>query len=413
MSEHSSSADQVAANDDLVTEILIRLPVKSLMQFKSVSKRWLSLITKPHFIRCRNPDPSYVSGLFFYSSMRRLNPELIFIPLQNDKNPTDNAYSTTFTTPPDALSIRILSSCYGLFCCSSYCHNTDRQFHIINPTTNQFASLPKLQDELQGLSLAFDPSRSPHYKVVCVWRTISVLSTKPYQSECHFQIEIYSSETGSWRASGDPFTADLNTQFLSGVYWNNAINWFNSSGESLYFNIEDERLGVMPMPPIPPGEWSGRQFRYYGESRGHLHLVEIYGPTTQFVVHEMERDYSGWFVKYHVDLHEVGLAFPDMLRRLSWDLTCCSFAILSLIRREEDVGSFLVLHVPGKILRYNLADKNFKELRDVGPEHCDSNGMIEDSIRLVESIFWNADEPVPALQPPCLKFYGQFSTIYH
>ena len=115
-----------------------------------------------------------------------------------------------------------------------------------------------------------------------------------------------------------------------------------------------------------------------------MHLVEIYCPTTQFIVHEMERDYSGWFVKYRVDLHEVGLAFPDMLQRLSWDLTCCSFAILSLIRREEDEGSFLVLHVPGKILRYNLADKSFKELCDVAPEHCDSNGMIEDSIRY----FW-------------------------
>ncbi|XP_057489395.1 F-box protein At5g07610-like [Actinidia eriantha] len=194
-SEHSSLAEKVAANDDLVTEILIRQPVKSLMQFKSVSKRWLSLIITPYFARCLIPDPSSVSGLFLYSSMRCLNPELIFIPLQNDKYRADNAYSTTL---PGALSISILRSCYGLFCCSSYCHTTDRQFHVFNPTTMQFASLPKLQDGLKGLILAFDPSRSPHYKVVCVRCTISVLSTKPYQSECHYQIEIYSSETGSW-----------------------------------------------------------------------------------------------------------------------------------------------------------------------------------------------------------------------
>ncbi|GFY84402.1 hypothetical protein Acr_03g0011760 [Actinidia rufa] len=312
MSEHSSSADKVAANNDLVTEILRRLPVKSLVQFKSVSKHWLSLITTPYFARCLIPDPSSVSGLFLYSSMRCLNPELIFIPLQNDKYRADNANSTTL---PGTLSISFLSSCYGFFCCSSYCHTTDRQFHVFNPTTMQFDSLPKLQDGLKGLSLAFDLSRSPHYKVVCV--RLRYTHPRP--------------------APGDPFTADLNTQFLGGVYWNNAINWFNSSGDSLYFNVEDERLGVMPMPPIPPGEWSGRPF-------------------------------SRTCISRYVAEALVGF---DVL------LLCYTFS-----HSGEKDKSFLVLHVPGKILRYNLADKSFKELYDVAPEHCDSNGMIEDSISL-------------------------------
>lgn len=149
----------------------------------------------------------------------------------------------------------------------------------------------------------------------------------------------------------------------------------------MYFHVEDERLRIMPMPPIPEGEGSGRLFRYYGESRGHLHLVEIYVATTQFRVYEMEGDYSGWFVKYHVDLHEVGIAFPKMMQRLLWDPMYYSFAILAIVREEEDDRSFMVLHVPGEIVRYNLVDKSFAKICDVAPENCDSNGMIEDALR--------------------------------
>lgn len=277
--------------------------------------------------------------------------------------------------------MKILSSCHGLLCCSSFSRAGYHQVHILNPTTKQLTSLPKPRGEVRGLSFFFDPCRSPHYKVVCVLGTVSVLSREPYQSEWRYQIEIYSSETGTWRPSGEPFIGDLNSNFLGGVYWHGAIHWFNAWGDSLYFDIEDERLGILPMPPVPQGEGNGRLFRYYGESRGHLHLVEIYDARTQFCVYEMEADYSGWFVKYSVDLHEVGIAFPEMMQRLSWDPMYYSFAILAIVREEEDERSFLVLHVPGKIVRYNLVDKSFEKIGDVAPEHCDSSGMIEDALR--------------------------------
>lgn len=44
MVDPESSVQSVISNDDLLTEILVRLPLLSLVLFKSVSKRWLSLI---------------------------------------------------------------------------------------------------------------------------------------------------------------------------------------------------------------------------------------------------------------------------------------------------------------------------------------------------------------------------------
>ena len=35
---------------EIITNILSRLPIKSLLQFKSVSKLWLSLISNPQFV---------------------------------------------------------------------------------------------------------------------------------------------------------------------------------------------------------------------------------------------------------------------------------------------------------------------------------------------------------------------------
>ncbi|KAF5952366.1 hypothetical protein HYC85_010310 [Camellia sinensis] len=81
------------------------------MRFKSVSKHWLSLITNPYFVHCRNPNSSSVSGLFLYSSMRHRDAELNFIPLQNNEilsDDNDYVYLTPLTTIPSLSAIPTL-----------------------------------------------------------------------------------------------------------------------------------------------------------------------------------------------------------------------------------------------------------------------------------------------------------------
>ncbi|KAL8510788.1 hypothetical protein ACS0TY_017563 [Phlomoides rotata] len=60
------------------------------------------------------------------------------------------------------------------------------------------------------MSLAFDPTKSPHYKVVCVYFGLNNA----------FEFVVYSSKTRSWswRKCAESFTA-------RGVYWNGAIHW--------------------------------------------------------------------------------------------------------------------------------------------------------------------------------------------
>ncbi|KAI3906911.1 hypothetical protein MKW92_000161, partial [Papaver armeniacum] len=66
-----SVMDIVIGDIDLLTLILIRLPAKSLLVFKSVSKQWLSLISDPIFVVTHSRRHKHkTSGLFFESPHR-------------------------------------------------------------------------------------------------------------------------------------------------------------------------------------------------------------------------------------------------------------------------------------------------------------------------------------------------------
>ncbi|KAK6117894.1 hypothetical protein DH2020_048362 [Rehmannia glutinosa] len=281
--EAQSSAQIVASIDDLLTEIFLRLPMKTLTRFKLVSKHWHSLITNPTFCLLRNPNLNPAVGLFLHCSNFRVNPSIEYVPFSVTKSKNPPFRKLKFIKDPSG--IRIVQSCNGLLLCSNFrarVHN--RRYYVYNPTTNKFSTLPKIDEgggisaRIHGMSLAFDPAKS--------------LTTKLFVSDNWdwIRFEVYSSETGPWRKCGYPFTAQVN--FENGVYWNGAIHWINNGiGDSLYFNIDDQNLRIMPMPPIPDG-WDWRSNYYFGESCDHLHYIEIISPQIQFNVYEMRRDYS-------------------------------------------------------------------------------------------------------------------------
>nr|QLY89006.1 F-box protein [Fragaria nilgerrensis] len=365
-------AEAVSGNQDLITDILLRLPVKSLLRFKCVSKQWLSLISDPQFSRhYRNLASAGIilcgtTGHIDHVSCGRRNSEPPF---------------TYLGFIDDSAGTKILQSCNGLvLCCSFFELGKSRNYYICNPSRRQFLMLPppsaKGCDEsitIFGVHLYFDPCKSPHYQVVCV-RNCAPSSAA---ANDHYQIEIYSSETRTWRLSGSPFSAPFDMVFDNGVLWNGTLHWISPTGASLCFDIVQEQFGEMPS--LPSNEkWSKRRLRYFGESGGHLHLIEIYGSgTTQFQVFEMAKDYSSWIPKYQVDLAAIVNAYPEMARSYpdSHDSRFYLFSILFVQENEED--SLLLLHVPGKFISYNLIDKTFKELCDFGANSTKANTSIQ------------------------------------
>ncbi|MBA0604338.1 hypothetical protein Godav_017005, partial [Gossypium davidsonii] len=169
--------------------------------------------------------------------------------------------------------------------------------------------------------------------------------------------------------SGKPFFSHVNTGYGGGLFCNGTIHWLGAyNNTSFYFNVEDEELRDLPMPPIPDDWEDLRRVLYFGESRNHLHLIEIYRPpTSRFSVYEVESDYSGWFVKYNINLDPLIVAYPGMVRTY-WDpsdLNYYAFFIFYIVREANDEESYMVLHIPEKAIPYSLKDGSFKKICDL------------------------------------------------
>ncbi|KAL3650412.1 hypothetical protein CASFOL_006815 [Castilleja foliolosa] len=188
----SSSAQIVASIDDLLIEIIKRLPLKKIVQLKLVSKYWNSLILDPKLCLLRNKLPSVC---LMFERLEKPTPKhrQSYI-LSLDKSispPTPKGIRTKDDWP-----CQILHSCNGLLLCvSNRAHNISPKYYVCNPTTNKHIALPEVVLDhsmtIHGMYLAFDPSKSPHsYRVVCLLRSIVGFL---------LLFEVYSSETGSWR----------------------------------------------------------------------------------------------------------------------------------------------------------------------------------------------------------------------
>ncbi|KAJ0099781.1 hypothetical protein Patl1_20710 [Pistacia atlantica] len=339
----SMSAEIIANNDDLLTEMLLCLPLKSLVKFKSVSKHWLSLISNPNFSLRFSLIPQPITGLF----MRGLScKEYYFINLSSSPSPAPFKYLTLGNNPSD-FEITIRQSCNGLLLCSRSNSKKPDDHYVYNPTTQEYTMLPPPPLGTGvcyfGFNLAFDPLKSPHYTIICV------KNCNNFEDDS-YQIDIFSSKTRTWRLSRATFIVSYYASFTDGVYWNGSIHWINEQGPSLHFNIDKEEVQEMSVPPIPDGQY-WRSFYYLGVSRDHLHLIENYAPCAAlFNVYEMENDYSGWFIKYRVDLRQAATTFPEMIRSHinPEHIQHYKISTICVVREENEEESYLVVHIPGK-----------------------------------------------------------------
>ncbi|KAL8510787.1 hypothetical protein ACS0TY_017562 [Phlomoides rotata] len=156
------------------------------------------------------------------------------------------------------------------------------------------------------------------------------------------------------------------------------------------------------LPPTQNGHDS--RFHYYlGESCDHLHYMELFEVRIQFDVYEMKRDYSEWFVKYRVDLSPVVASYPVMYMD-DFDPTIWypyGFSIFTLVRGVKEEDSFLVLHIPGEVVRYNLVNGSFETIHEFEGAETD---VIEGSLRYVLTNGYQYIESLSCVDPNPLLF---------
>ncbi|KAK6124856.1 hypothetical protein DH2020_041390 [Rehmannia glutinosa] len=350
--------------------ILSTLRKKRRFRCAVVCKTWYILITGKPF-KMKLPQPSDLviqrytrrTGPLYFPTIKYLT---VSLGTKNPALPEISQPPLHFLEANDihAHGIRISQSCNGLFLCpaditNNYLsphakNNAHVKHYVYNPTTNKtrlipLPSLDYYKRHVTAMNLAFDPSNSPHYKIVS-------LSTINETFFSYTQVDIYSSETWSWKVSKAFPKNCSHVDFSRGVFLNGSIHWPSyTEDSSYYFHVENECFKLMPMPPVQD-QRSRRSIRFFDESGGWLLLIDFHEPfPTKFDVFGMENDYSGWSVKYRVDFS---------LR--TWFIE--KFHVMSVICGGDDEDdSLLVIYVPGRdkagkgLLTYNLSNTKLKK----------------------------------------------------
>ncbi|XP_060212506.1 F-box protein At5g07610-like isoform X2 [Lycium barbarum] len=371
----TAAVDVIAGNADLLYEILLCLPARSLIRFSIVCKLWRSIITSMQFRlrHCRTLAFSNAlppSGIYFYNCLTK--PQKIeSLPITDNVTSLPPIQFLDHMAPNirdtyEITQAKVTQSCNGLLMCV-FTARTDRitiKIGIVyNPAKKEARVLrspyKKYDDKLVYYNLIFDPSEPPYYKVVCVTRLGSWFSD--------IDVSVYVPESKSWRSCCRSSVPSF-MNFESGVFWNGAIHWIGEYS-SVYFDVNSEEVAMISMPPRPHG-YCSQKIRYFGEWGGHLHLIQVQSLyAKKFNVLELDKDTWKWSVKYRVHLARLISAFPEMVRQTS---SRYAFSILSVIRGENEEDSVLLLTIPGKVVSYNLVRKTTKVVRELPGEVVDT-----------------------------------------
>ncbi|CAM0953993.1 unnamed protein product [Alopecurus aequalis] len=270
--------------DDMIFEVLLRLPVESILRFRAVCRAWAALFSSKDFC-----------NLHMASAKNKILPSepklLLFSPMTTSD--TTAVYSCSASVPQNGLLFtfpRARRSSMEVVTPSPCCGLTllfdahVRSYYVCNAATRQVARLPPYRDpgHVTSAGLGFD-ARTKEYKVV---RSINGYTYEKEKIRC----DVYTPGADRWRpAAGKvPFKwskfaysavdhARMNK--VPPVFANGFLHWLiNPSllikrprAAIISFSVADETFGCIHSPPF----WEPNEnLRPWPQSAGE-HLVVL------------------------------------------------------------------------------------------------------------------------------------------
>ncbi|KAF2293426.1 hypothetical protein GH714_001649 [Hevea brasiliensis] len=283
---------------ELLAEILSRLPVKSILICRCVSKTWYSLITNPSFITHHlKKTAARNSGLLFFSYCNR-EPCPPF-----RKNESYLLYpDELFASPVEELDcpckgfkglFDIVGSCNGVFCLS-YGYYAPA---LWNPSVRKIVNIPRPNVTFtshgfhkHSHGFGFDSSTGDYKLVRIVYLPDSNLNFDKIPP----LVEIYSLRSRGWRKVDNDLKCVI-PDFSTSAFLNGTCHWVATKPPNgpdvcdaiLSFSLGEEVFGEMEVP-----DCLAKKYHYINVavSDGSLLLV-AFTETTE------ERCFSVWMMK--------------------------------------------------------------------------------------------------------------------
>ncbi|XP_073130879.1 F-box/kelch-repeat protein At3g23880-like [Henckelia pumila] len=218
--------------EEIIVKILLRLPTKSLLKFRCVSKSWLFLISSYDFAKAHlknsNDDRLMFGSKGFSMDLYTWSPQsaadhsafggTIYPPLDQNLLVQRVCIDCPLYEPHDVVWFE--GSCNGLICLSS----SDESLSLWNPTIGKAKKLPNsgtvLDFDYYGIGYGFG-----YDELIDDYKMVESLSFEPFAGAptLDIQLKVYSLRANSWKTllnwpGGHAFGG-------SGKFLNGAIYW--------------------------------------------------------------------------------------------------------------------------------------------------------------------------------------------
>ena len=238
---------------ELIIQIMLRLPVKSLIRFKCVCKSWLSLISDPHFAKSHFAlsTATHTNRIVFMSTLALETRSIDFEASLNDDS-ASTSLNLNFMTPESYSNLEIKSSCRGfiVLTCSS-------SIYLWNPSTGHHKQIPFPPSNLDAkyscclYGFGYDHSRDDYLVVLVSYDT----SIDLVEDNISSHLKFFSLRANTWNEIECPGFGKYShfPYYMNATLFNGTIHWFSfrhdlSMDVIVGFDLVDRKLFEMLFP---------------------------------------------------------------------------------------------------------------------------------------------------------------------
>lgn len=244
----SDEAAGCSLSEDVIVEIVLRLPVKSLLRFRTVSKSWYGYISSRDFIQMHRQQPHHEKLLRVSDRGPRDTPTISFFSLDQktttiivdeeideieeinfelSSSSSSVVIDLPFPFSPDD-EVRIVGSCNGLLCVH---FNRSSSIILWNPATRKY----KFFESPDCVSFYSDPF-FPNIMLGFVpqtndYKVIKVPSSSRKESNSNRKVWVYSLNSNSWEEIGADILRGLLPKGGSAVTLNGCLYWMSYNND--------------------------------------------------------------------------------------------------------------------------------------------------------------------------------------
>ncbi|XP_017224960.2 uncharacterized protein LOC108201174 [Daucus carota subsp. sativus] len=280
----SDPPSEVLESADLLREILVKLPPKTVFGFTLVPQNPSAVFVR-RLVLQEDHDVVKYTHIPLEGVTRGGRVRVRRSPLSLNLMEEEEFNQASFVIQHSSNGLMICSSCNG------------RCYFLFNPTNKKCVRIPVLINFCYWvISMHISFLAPGRHKIIAVYLPtyrgdrLKLLVLEPNQNPLQ------------WRNTGVefPVTGTEVVNYWYGVDMDGVIYWpcYESSG-LMFFDVREETVHWLPEVPHPYNKFSG--LAYFGECKGNLCMVaDVSMRRGTFDMLELKTDRSMWFIKYHI-----------------------------------------------------------------------------------------------------------------